>query len=81
MLLGRFEEGRVTNTYYPELGNVRPDETTVDLRPFDPGVLGGLASGQIRVQVPLSGTFRVQLSEEEVAGSPLRVLRICVLRV
>jgi hypothetical protein len=40
MLLDRFEEGRVTNTYYPELGNVRPDETTVDLRPFVPGVLG-----------------------------------------
>jgi hypothetical protein len=81
MLLGRFEEGRVTNTYYPELGNVRPDEATVDLRPFDPGVLGDLASGQIRVQGPLSATFRVQFSEEEVAGSPLRVLRICVLRV
>jgi len=30
-------------------------------------VLGCLASGQIRDQRPLSGTFRVQLSEEEVA--------------
>jgi hypothetical protein len=36
MLLGRFEEGRVTSTN-PELGSVRPDEATVNLRPFDLG--------------------------------------------
>jgi hypothetical protein len=39
MLLGRFEEGRVTNTN-PELGSVRPDEATVDPRPFDLDVSG-----------------------------------------
>ena len=66
MLLGRFEEGRVTNTN-PELGSGRPDEATVDLRPFDLDMLGSLANGQIKGQGPLSGTRRVQLSEEEVA--------------
>jgi hypothetical protein len=66
MLLSRFEEGRVTNTN-PELGSVRPDKATVDLRPFDLDVLGSLASGQIRGHGPPSGTLRVQLSKEEVA--------------
>jgi hypothetical protein len=66
MLLGRFEEGRVTNTN-PELGSGRPDEATVDLRPFNLDMLGSLANGQIKGQGPLSGTRRVQLSEEEVA--------------
>ena len=58
MLLGRFEEGRVTNTN-PELGSGRPDEATVDLRPFDLDMLGSLANGQIKGQGPLSGTRQV----------------------
>jgi LmeA-like phospholipid-binding len=66
VLLGRFEEGRVTITN-PELGGVRPDEATVDLRPFDLDMLGSLASGRIRGEGPLSGVLRVELSEEEVA--------------
>jgi hypothetical protein len=40
MPLDRFEEERVTNTN-PELGSLRPDEATVDLRPFELGVLRG----------------------------------------
>ena len=66
VLLGRFEEGRVTITN-PELGGVRPDRATVDLRPFDLDVLRSLVSGGIRGEGPLSGTLRVELSEEEVA--------------
>ena len=67
VLLGRFEEGRVTITN-PELGGVRPDKATVDLRPFDLDMLGSLASGRIRGEGPLSGALRVELSEEEVAS-------------
>ncbi len=66
MLLGRFEEGRVTITI-PELGGVRPDKATVDLGPFDLDVLRSLASRCIRGEGPLSGALRVELSEEEVA--------------
>lgn len=66
MLLGRFEEGKVTITN-PELGGVRPDMATVDLQPFDLDMLGSLASGRIRGEGPLSGALRVELSEEEVA--------------
>ena len=51
----------------PELGGVRPDKATVDLRPFDLDMLGSLASGRIRSEGPLSGALRVELSEEEVA--------------
>ena len=57
----------MTNTTH-ELGGLRPDEAMVDLRPFELSVLRGPAErGRIRGQGPLSGTFRVQLSEEEVA--------------
>ena len=66
VLLGRFEEGRVTITN-PELGGVRPDKATVDFRPFDLDMLGSLASGRIRGEGSLSGALRVELSEEEVA--------------
>ena len=66
VLLGRFEEGRVTITNL-ELGGVRPDKATVDLGPFDLDVLRSLVSGRIRGEGPLSGALRVELSEEEVA--------------
>jgi hypothetical protein len=66
MLLGGFEEGRVTNTN-PELGSVRPDEATVDPRPFDLDVSGTWRADRSGARGPLSGTFRVQLSGEEVA--------------
>jgi len=39
MLLGKFEEGRITFTT-TELGGVRPEGVTVDLEPFDLDVLG-----------------------------------------
>lgn len=65
VLLGRFEEGEITLTN-PELGGVRPDEVTIDLEPFDLDVRGSVASGRIESGRPLSGTLRVELSEEEV---------------
>jgi hypothetical protein len=44
---------------------MRPEEATVDLKPFDLDALMSLARGQISGQGPLFGTLRVQLSEEE----------------
>jgi hypothetical protein len=66
VLLGRFEEGRVTITNH-ELGGVRPDIAVVNLGPFSLDVLGSLASGRVREEEPLSGALMVELSEEEVA--------------
>lgn len=66
VFLGKFEEGEITLTN-SELGGVRPDEVTVDLEPFDLDVPGSVASGRIESEGPLSGTLRVELSEEEVA--------------
>jgi hypothetical protein len=65
-LAGEFEEGQVTFAN-PELpGGVRPDEVTVDLDPFDLDVLGSVASGRLRVEEPVSGELRIELSEEEI---------------
>ena len=65
-LAGEFEEGQVTFAN-PELpGDVRPDEVTVDLDPFDLDVLGSVASGRLRVEEPVSGELRIELSEEEI---------------
>ena len=65
VLLGRFEEGRVTITN-PKLGAVRTEKATIDFGPFDLDVLGSLVSGRVRGAGPLSGTLRAELSEEEV---------------
>ena len=51
----------------PDLGGVRPDEVSVDLEPFNLDVPGSVANGRIESKEPLSGTFRAELSEEEVA--------------
>ncbi len=65
-LAGEFEEGQVTFAN-PELpGGVRPDEVTVDLDPFDLDVLGSVVSGRLRVEEPVSGELRIELSEEEI---------------
>lgn len=66
VLTGRFDGGRVTLAD-PELDGVRLDEVTVDLEPFDLDVSGSVTSGRIQSEQPLSGDFRAQLSEEEVA--------------
>lgn len=66
VLFGKFEEGEVILTS-PELGDVNPNEVTVDLDPFDLDVLGSLVSGEIESESPLSGRLRMDLSEEEVA--------------
>ena len=66
VLLGRFEEGEITLTN-PELGGVRPNEVKIYLEPFDLDVRGSVASGRIESGRPLSGAFRAELSEAEVA--------------
>jgi hypothetical protein len=66
VLFGEFEEGEVILTS-PELGDVNPDEVTVDLDPFDLDMPGSLVSGGIESESPLSGRLRMELSEEEVA--------------
>jgi hypothetical protein len=65
-LLGRFEEGEITLTT-PELGGVRPNEVKIYLETFDLDVRGSVESGRIESGRPLSGAFRAELSEEEVA--------------
>jgi hypothetical protein len=66
VFLGKFEEGEIALTN-PEFGGVRPDEVTIELEPFDLEVPVSVASGRIESEGPLSGTLRVELSEEEVA--------------
>jgi len=65
LLTGRFNGGRVVLPGF-DFGDVRPDEISVELAPFDLDVLGSLTSGQIQTRTPLSGTLRVMLSEAEV---------------
>jgi hypothetical protein len=66
VLFGKFEEGEVVLPSL-ELGDVNPDEVTVELDPFDLDMLGSLLSGGIESEDPLSGRFRMELSEEEIA--------------
>jgi hypothetical protein len=65
VLFGKFEEGEVVLTS-PELGDANPDEVTIDLDPFDLDMPGSLLSGGIESESPLSGRFRMELSEGEV---------------
>jgi hypothetical protein len=65
LLTGKFDGGTVVLPGL-DLGGVRPEETSVELAPFDLDVLGSLTSGQLQTGTPLSGTLRMQLSEAEV---------------
>lgn len=65
MLVGEFSRGRVAMSGW-DLGEVRPDAVTVDLDPFEVDVLGSARDGGIRAETPLSGSLRVELSEENV---------------
>lgn len=65
ILAGEFAEGRV------EMGaanfqGVRPDKVVIDLDPFELDVLKSLRSGTFESQDPLSGTLRMEFSEDEV---------------
>jgi hypothetical protein len=66
LLTGRFDGGSADLPGL-ELGGMRPEETSVELAPFELDVPGSLTSGSMRTQPPLSGTLRVELSEPEVA--------------
>lgn len=68
VLTGEFEEGRITFKNPELVDGVRPDETTIDLGPFDIDVLGSVRSGRLKSEEPISGRLRVELSEEEVAS-------------
>lgn len=81
-IAGDFKEGRVTFKE-PEIAGVRPDEVTVELDPFNLDVLRSVASGRLKSEGPVSGTLRVELSEEEVAriasfgtASPVRSVEL-----
>lgn len=65
MLAGDFEGGRVVLPGY-DLGGVRPEEVAIDLSPFDVGVLGSVAAGEISFRQAPVGTLRATLSEAEV---------------
>ena len=67
ILAGEFKDGQVTFANPELVGGVPPDGMTVDLDPFDLDVLGSVASGRIRSEEPISGTFQAELSEEKVA--------------
>ena len=66
ILVGRFEGGTVT-VPEPDLGDVTPDEVTIDLNSFDLDVFQSLVNGRLVADGPLSGNLRVELSEAEVA--------------
>ncbi len=65
MLLGRFSDGRVVLPS-ASAGNVRPDEATIDLDPFDVDVRESVSSGGLQTQAPVTGDLRLELSEAEV---------------
>lgn len=65
MLLGEFSEGSVM---LPPVaaGGVSPDEVAIDLDPFDVDVLASASSRGLRMEGPVTGGLRVELSEAEV---------------
>lgn len=65
MLAGKFARGEI-EMKGADLGGVRPDRVTVDLAPFDVDMMESATSGAVKIREPLSGTLRVELSEEQV---------------
>lgn len=65
LLTGRFDGGRVVLPGF-EFGDVRPEEVSIELVPFDLDLLGSLTSGQLQTRAPLYGTLHAMLSEAEV---------------
>lgn len=65
MLAGKFARGEIEMNG-ADLGGIKPDRVTVDLAPFDVDVVESATSGGVKVREPLSGTLRVELSEEQV---------------
>jgi hypothetical protein len=65
VLAGEFSGGHIS-IEDAQLGGVRAESASIDLDPFDVSVLDSASSGVLRSEEPLSGTLRVDLSEEEV---------------
>ncbi len=78
ILVGEFSGGHI-RIEDAQFGDVRAESASMDLDPFDVSVLDSASSGVLRSEEPLSGTLRVDISEEEVwrltsvgAGVPVR---------
>jgi hypothetical protein len=65
-LAGRFSGGRIS-LGAADLGGVRVERVAVDLDPFDLDLLASLLGGAIESDEPLSGTLRLEATEEEVS--------------
>lgn len=65
MLAGKFARGEI-EMKGEDLGGIKPERVTVDLAPFDVDVMESATSGSVKIREPLSGTLRVELSEEQV---------------
>jgi hypothetical protein len=67
MLAGRFPGGRVTMEGV-EFGGIRSERVVLDLDPLDLDLPASILHGAFETQKPLSGTLRVEVSEEEVSS-------------
>ena len=65
VLAGEFSGGHIS-IEDAQFGGVRAEGASIDLDPFDVSVLESVSSGVLRSEEQLSGTLRVDLSEEEV---------------
>lgn len=65
ILLGRFSGGKV-EVRQGVFGGLRTQDVSLDLEPFDVDVLRSLASRSLVYEEDVSGTLRVEVSEEEV---------------
>lgn len=66
LLAGEFAEGQVVMGE-ADFEGVRPDRVVIDLEPFELDVLRSMRSGNFETREPLSGSLRMELSEDEVA--------------
>ncbi|MGF1470503.1 MAG: DUF2993 domain-containing protein [Rubrobacteraceae bacterium] len=66
ILMGEFAAGRVSLAE-GEFGGVRPRSVTIDLDPFELNVLKSLRGGEFTSKEPLSGSLRLEVTENEVS--------------
>jgi len=66
MLKGEFSGGRIAMRNV-DLGGVRAERASIDLDPFDIDVWDTMKNGRVVDREPLSGTLRIEVSEDEVA--------------
>ena len=66
MVRGEFSGGRI-DLRNVDLGVVRAEKASIDLDPFDIDVWDTMKNGRVVDREPLSGTLRIEVSEDEVA--------------